>query len=72
MKPQLPQPMPGDPEVPDEFEEDAKEKKRKKANYLHSITLLSHTEGRSLASRPTRTTPISRLRSLKKILTRSR
>ena len=31
MKPALPQPMPGDPEVPDDEEEDEKNKKKKKA-----------------------------------------
>ena len=30
MKPALPQPMPGDPEVPDDEEEDEKNKKKKK------------------------------------------
>ena len=34
MKPALPQPMPGDPEVPDDEEEDEKNKKKKKARRL--------------------------------------
>ncbi len=31
MKPALPQPMPGDPELPDDEEEEEKQKKKKKA-----------------------------------------
>ena len=39
MKPALPQPMPGDPEVPDEFEEDEKQKKKKKVRALAALPL---------------------------------